>query len=353
MPVENDIVYAVGDVHGRADLLEALQARIAADAGARGAVRPKVVYLGDYVDRGPDSRGVLDLVLGGLPGFRRVALTGNHEEMMTAWLRAPDDENAAMWYMSGKGRSTIESYGVEASLERFAREHRRVRDELLAAMPAEHRTLLLGGLETMHEDERAIFVHAGLDPRLDLGQQVPGTMLWIRDDFLDDPRDWGRPVVHGHTPAEFGPELRPNRVGVDTGAYATGALTAVALGAEGPRFLVGAERRSWHLLVDPAGRGDATWLGWAVERAASAGARTVGLCLPDLDGAAAACAARGLQSKPLPWETLVSLWADETTPLHAEFAARRIAVSYADEEAKLSTREAVQAAARKAPSPAS
>ena len=341
---ESDATFAVGDMHGRSDLLGALQRAIAQDAAASGAARPKVVYLGDYIDRGPDSKGVLDLVLNGLPGFERVLLRGNHEDMLASFLDRPGDENARNWYLNG-GAETLASYGLAGAAETVGGDPRRLRDLLASRMPPEHRALVETGLGLIHEDRDAVFVHAGLNPRLAVADQSAEDMLWIREAFLDSDRDWGKPVVHGHTVSPFGPEVRRNRVNIDTGAFRSGSLTAVLVGPEGPRFLVAAQPCEWSILVDPEGVGGADWISWSAARAASSGARLVGLCLPGHAAAAAAFAPRGVATKPLPLADLAAKWADPAMSLGAAIASGRVSVSFSCAAARETAREAVRAAA--------
>lgn len=219
-------IYAVGDVHGRADLLEELQARIVAHAaGLPEGTRRRLVFLGDYVDRGPDSRGVLDLLCRPPPpGFERVCLMGNHEEFLIGFLREPGD--AVAWLVNG-GRQTLVSYGIpENAIDSLRRED--LSRALAALMPPVHRRFL-EGLELLHLSGTYLFVHAGIDPDVPLHRQGRETLLWIRQPFLDSTAPMGgRVVVHGHTVSDA-PQVRSNRIGIDTGAYASGRLTAVAL----------------------------------------------------------------------------------------------------------------------------
>jgi serine/threonine protein phosphatase 1 len=200
-----DMTFAVGDIHGRADLLEPLQESMLAAARGAGAASPHVVYLGDYVDRGPGSREVVDLLLDGLPAFGRTYLKGNHEELM-AYLVGPafDMAGAAHWLRSG-GLATLRSYGVACKDEwDFMDRPDEVREALFAAMGERHREFL-AGLQVLSVTPGAIFVHAGLDPACDIDGQDEHSMLWIREPFLRSAKDWGARVWHGHTPSKFGP----------------------------------------------------------------------------------------------------------------------------------------------------
>lgn len=346
-----DVTFAVGDVHGRADLLGPLQAQILAEAARLGAAKPGIVYLGDYIDRGPASRQVLDLVLDGLPGFERVALMGNHEDLLRGYLENPTDNSAFNWFRNG-GDATLASYGIQTNLGQFAHEYERIRDVLFSAMPPSHRTAVMPGpnsLRLMHENDDAFFVHAGFRPLVEPVDQERHDMLWIRHEFLGSSADWGKPVVHGHTPTRYGPEVMSNRLNLDTGAYATGALTAAVLDGSAPRFLVAATSQPWHLVVDPDGLRDDAWLSWSLARAVGSGARTVGLCLPgtEIDKAVSKCGELGLQCKPLALDTLVSAWANVSSPLATAFGLDRVSVSFAGAEVEDSIR--MQMASARAP----
>jgi len=219
-------LYAIGDIHGRADLLAELLAAIAADADRR-AAKNRLVYLGDYVDRGPDSAAVVELVLDGAPpGFRVVALMGNHEEMMLRFL-AGAIELGRTWMLNG-GNTTLESYGVEPP-EWLGGDavFERARDELDQRLPTRHRRFF-EGLALTHEAGDYLFVHAGVRPGVPLSRQLSQDLLWIRDEFLDSEEMFEKRIVHGHSIAPR-PMIHPNRIGIDTGAYASGTLTALVL----------------------------------------------------------------------------------------------------------------------------
>jgi serine/threonine protein phosphatase 1 len=220
-------VYAIGDIHGRADLLTKLLGVISADADGRGAALNRLVYLGDYVDRGPDSRGVIDLVLDGVPsGFSVVTLMGNHEEMMRRFVGG-EIALGRTWMING-GDATLASYGIDPPgwLDGSAA-YRRASDELAASLPQRHRDFL-GRLALSHELGDYFFVHAGVRPGVPLPRQLQEDLLWIRDEFLDSEDDFGKRVVHGHSIAPK-PMVERNRIGIDTGAYASGTLTALVL----------------------------------------------------------------------------------------------------------------------------
>ena len=227
-------VYAVGDIHGRLDLLDELQCKIAADAEAAAAVNRTVVYLGDYVDRGAESRGVVArLALRPLDGFESVHLMGNHEDFLLQFLERP--EVGPDWVHNG-GDLTLASYdvappGAWAGPDAFDE----AREALLAALPESH-LAFLRGLATSHVVGDYLFVHAGIRPGVPLERQRAYDLMWIRREFLAHQGDFGKVVVHGHTPVKE-VDSRPNRIGIDTGAAYGGPLTAVVLEGVERRFL--------------------------------------------------------------------------------------------------------------------
>ena len=229
-----EAIYAVGDVHGRLDLLEDMQALIRADAAARPAARRTIVYLGDYVDRGPDSRGVVARLLDGPPeGFEQICLLGNHEAWLLRFLE--DADVGAGWIMNG-GDETMASYGARPPRLSFGRGRlEATRAAFAAAMPPDHLEFLKG-LRLMWRAGDYVFAHAGVRPGVALSDQDPGDLIWIRHEFLDADDDFGAVVVHGHTIVEA-PERRSNRIGIDTGAFATGRLTCLVLDGGEQTFL--------------------------------------------------------------------------------------------------------------------
>ena len=226
-------VYAVGDVHGCADLLRELHDAILKDAERSAPARRVAVYLGDYVDRGPDPRGVLDILIETpLPGFEAVHLIGNHEDFLIHFLRDPTI--GPLWMING-GEATCRSYGADSDAPADGGRFEQLRHALKAAMPEAH-LAFLGTLRPSHTEGDYLFVHAGVRPGVALDDQVEADLLWIREPFLGSGEDFGKVVVHGHTPTRE-PVLRANRIGVDTGACYGGALTALVLDGEDRRFL--------------------------------------------------------------------------------------------------------------------
>ncbi|HEY5105865.1 MAG TPA: metallophosphoesterase family protein [Caulobacteraceae bacterium] len=207
--------YAIGDVHGRADLLETAIALIEAHAAGRAA---RMIFLGDYVDRGPQSRAVVERLMGLQKDGRAICLKGNHEDLMVAALTDVGGAALARWRRCG-GQETLRAYGVDGAIDPGA------------AVPRDH-LRWLAGLPLTTADDHRIYVHAGLAPRTAFRDQSEDVCLWIREAFLRaGPRDFDRHIVHGHTPLWAGkpdpglPELLAHRTNLDTGAFATGRLT--------------------------------------------------------------------------------------------------------------------------------
>jgi Calcineurin-like phosphoesterase len=227
-------VYAVGDIHGRVDLLADLHRRIAEDASRAGQVRNVVVYVGDYVDRGLQSRAVIDMLLDEpLDGFESIHLKGNHEAMMLQFLADP---RAASGWLEIGGNATLLSYGVKPKEEQsLLKRLAEAQAQLIERVPARHIDFL-ENLKLYHTEGDYLFVHAGLKPKVALEDQRERDLLWIRDDFLESTVDHGRIVVHGHS-ISWEPEVKGNRINVDTGAFASGVLTSLVLDGGAPTFL--------------------------------------------------------------------------------------------------------------------
>jgi serine/threonine protein phosphatase 1 len=224
-------VYAIGDSHGCADLLDRLETNIAADASD--LVGEKwIVWLGDMIDRGPSSARVVQRALEAPPdGFRRIVLCGNHEQMLLDFLAQPRRDSP--WLEFG-GMDTLRSYGFRR--DRTQTSARQLARDALAVIPQEHLDLL-AQLPVALSLPGCLFVHAGVRPGLPLEQQTDEDLMWIRSPFLESGRPADALVIHGHSPSAE-PVLAPGRIGVDTGAVFTGRLTAVRLApAEVPRLL--------------------------------------------------------------------------------------------------------------------
>jgi len=228
-------VYAIGDIHGRLDLLEQLLAEIDADDDRRGTghVETQLIFLGDLIDRGPDSSGVVERLL----HFSRSGapvrfLMGNHEQV---FLRAmAGDERALRFLVRIGGRETLLSYGITEE-EYLQLDFSALAERAQALVPAVHLEFLQG-FEDMVAVGDYLFVHAGLRPGVALEAQELNDLCWIRDEFLNHRDSFGAMVVHGHSITEE-IDVRANRIGIDTGAFATGKLTAIGLEGEERWFL--------------------------------------------------------------------------------------------------------------------
>ena len=225
-------LYVVGDIHGRSDLLDRMVLEISRDLDAHPIGDCLTVTLGDYLDRGPDPRGVLDRLARNPFPTDFVALKGNHEELFETFLRDPSI--AGLWRRLG-GLETLHSYGVQVRSLMVGRNYEQVAEALRAAVPQAHLEFL-ASLKLSLTVGKYFLCHAGVRPGVPLEDQSAEDLLWIREQFLDSRADFGKIVVHGHTPIEE-PEVRPNRINIDTGAFMTGRLTCAALESECVRFL--------------------------------------------------------------------------------------------------------------------
>ncbi len=216
-------LYAIGDIHGRADLLDDLARQIENDVKSA----PKnimAVFLGDYIDRGPQSAAVLDRLCRGAFPTPFVALRGNHEQTM---LDAFDNDSVFEPWRQFGGLETLVSYRVDVSQLMRGQGHEAARLQMAEKTPAAHREFL-NSMPLTHELGDYFFCHAGVRPGVPLARQSAADLLWIRDEFLASPAFHGKVVVHGHTPVSA-PDIRPNRINIDTGAYATGVLSCLVL----------------------------------------------------------------------------------------------------------------------------
>jgi serine/threonine protein phosphatase 1 len=224
-------IYAFGDIHGRADLLKEMFTVIEADLASSPAKRPIEVYLGDYIDRGPDSARTLDLLIERSRRHETVFLKGNHEVFLLEVLRDPT--KLGDWRQFG-GLQTLMSYGIQPSLNPSEAEQANLIKALTEALPSKH-LRFLESLKPSFTCGDFFFVHAGVRPGIPLREQQESDLLWIRNEFLDSQENFGKFIVHGHTPVRE-PDIRPNRINIDTGAYATGNLTLLMI--QGSRMLV-------------------------------------------------------------------------------------------------------------------
>jgi serine/threonine protein phosphatase 1 len=224
-------VYAIGDIHGCDAELRALLDLIEADARKTQA-ECRLIFLGDYIDRGPASKDVVDRLFHIARQFRTICLRGNHEQMLLDFL---DDAKVLRTWSQMGGRETLLSYGVAAPSFDDERAFCETRDAFVRALPKNH----LKFFQHLQFSTRLgdyFFVHAGIRPGVALEAQREQDMMWIRNIFLRSSNDFGAMIVHGHTPSE-GPVCQANRMGLDTGAYATGRLTTAVLEGTSVRFM--------------------------------------------------------------------------------------------------------------------
>jgi serine/threonine protein phosphatase 1 len=230
IPNDNARLYVIGDIHGRLDLLERAVVAITRDVEAHGG-DALTVTLGDYIDRGPDSSGVIGCLAGNPFPTPYVALRGNHEAMFETFL--VDPSVGTQWRPQG-GEQTLHSYGVTVR-HIVGRANALASEQLREALPREH-VSFLRSLRTSFTHGRFFLCHAGVRPGVPLDQQHDEDLMWIREEFLLSSADFGKIVVHGHTPTPE-PEVLQNRINIDTKAFASGRLTCLVLEQTGYRFL--------------------------------------------------------------------------------------------------------------------
>lgn len=224
-------IYAIGDIHGRLDLFEQLLGLIEADDAARGRADTHLVLLGDLVDRGPESRGVVERAMALMQSGKVRVLAGNHEEMMLAGL---EDDEVLRHFLRHGGKETLFSYGLQPE-EYAAAKLELLRERMNELVPASH-IAFIRAMENQIICGDYLFVHAGIRPGIALEDQTVSDMRWIRREFLDHTEPHSHVVIHGHTITDD-PVTRPNRIGIDTGAFASGRLTAIGLEADQRWFL--------------------------------------------------------------------------------------------------------------------
>lgn len=232
--------FAIGDIHGRLDLLTMLLDEIRLEVADADPAKTYLVFLGDYIDRGPASCEVLDLLVdGNIAWATPVFLRGNHEEAFLRSLKG--DLRILRNWMGFGGMETCESYGLSGAAW-YNGDPEQFLQRLLKLVPPAH----VAFLEELYDSFALgdyLFVHAGVKPGTPINEQLTSDMRWIRDDFLKAKCDFGKLVVHGHTVSDE-PELRTNRIGIDTGAYKTGRLTALALDGGERRFIIASDDRA-------------------------------------------------------------------------------------------------------------
>ena len=229
------VIYAIGDVHGRDDLLRDLHEHIREYHQLMYSARDaELIHVGDYIDGGAHSREVIDRLMSGLDGFQMTCLLGNHEAMLLECL-ATDNRQAWYTWLSNGGEETLSSFGMSLRFGGYDP------DELHASV-GEDRVAWLKSLPLYKAVKPNLCVHAGIAPGVPIDQQQYNDMLWIRSRFLDSEEEHGYVVVHGHTPGDE-PVVKANRICIDTGATSNGLLTAAVLDEKAaPVFLRAAGR---------------------------------------------------------------------------------------------------------------
>ncbi len=225
-------LYVIGDIHGRSDLLDRIAVEIKRDLEQRPDAQCLTVTLGDYVDRGPDSRGVIERLIHNPFPTRYVGLKGNHEELFLSFLADP--AVGPQWRQLG-GLETLHSYGVPVATLLMGKGFEEASRALRDAVPKDHLRFLSSLKNSLTVDDYFL-CHAGVRPSVALDRQREEDLLWIRDEFLNSKKSFGKIVVHGHTPSAL-PQVLANRIDIDTGAYATGRLTCLVVDGESQRFL--------------------------------------------------------------------------------------------------------------------
>lgn len=225
-------IYAIGDVHGRIDLLNSLLARIDENLANSPIERPVHVFVGDYIDRGPNSRDVIERLLKRSRTHEVICLKGNHEALILEFL---DDPTVLENWRHLGALPTLMSYGLTPPNRTESRGHEKLAAALRQTMPEEHRNFLTN-LHMTFTCGDYFFVHAGVRPGVPLAAQKEADLLWIRDEFLASNAAFGKMVVHGHTPIDE-PDIRKNRINIDTGAFASGKLTCLVIEGESLSFI--------------------------------------------------------------------------------------------------------------------
>ena len=220
-------IYAIGDIHGRLDLLDELLARISSDIALRPTARPLYVFLGDYIDRGSASRETIDRLIEHGATHETVFLKGNHELIAIKCLS--DRGLFDQWLRLG-GLETLVSYGVPAETLANGKQIAELQSAFHGALPQAH-FRFFRDLKNSFECGDFFFAHAGVKPNVELSRQKENDLLWIRGEFLTSTDDFGKIIVHGHTPTHE-IEVAPNRINIDTGAFATGRLSCLVLEGE-------------------------------------------------------------------------------------------------------------------------
>ena len=230
-------LYIIGDIHGRADLLDQMVGKICDDMACHEAVDCLTITLGDYIDRGPDSRGVLERLCRNPFPTPYIGVRGNHEQLFERFMDNPSI--AHQWRRWG-GLETLHSYGIPVADVSAGKGYDEAASALRTAIPHEH-LQFIASLQPFVTVDQYYLCHAGVRPDVTLADQNTQDLMWIRDEFLNSEVQFEKLIVHGHTPCEW-PDVRSNRINIDTGAFMSGRLTCLVLDGEQGRFLFTSER---------------------------------------------------------------------------------------------------------------
>ena len=227
--------YAVGDIHGRLDLIQPLISKIEKDISQHPEDKPILIFLGDYIDRGPDSKGVIDTLISLKKKYECVFLKGNHEDILLMFLK--DAKKGPLWLING-GIETLKSYGIkQISEEDKKNNYPELQNQLLKKIPKNHISFFKSTLQLTYEIKDYLFVHAGVRFNTPINKQKKQDLLWIREPFLSEDTNFEKIIVHGHSINEKDPEIKSNRIGIDTGAYYTDILTCFVIAGDKTYFL--------------------------------------------------------------------------------------------------------------------
>jgi len=224
-------IYVIGDIHGRLDLLQKLHKLILRDIKKYPHHQKKMIYLGDLIDRGDESKEVIDTIIKPFKPFEVIALKGNHEDMLLKFLKNP--RTAPVWFING-GLQTLTSYDIPITATQKL-DFQELRKALEYHLPKKH-LLFFQTLKTHYVDENYYFCHAGVNPDYALDKQPEEDLIWIREPFISSTKDFGKIVIHGHTYTAY-PVISHNRIGIDTGAVFTNTLTCLVLTDQERYFL--------------------------------------------------------------------------------------------------------------------
>ena len=226
-------IYSIGDIHGRSDLLEKLLKKIKEDLEKKPIKNNTIIFLGDYIDRGENSKNVIELIINLSGCSEKIFLKGNHEDMLNNFLK--DSNLLDSWLING-GDKTLTNYGVDLKEFFFGKKDAlQIQKEFLNKIPKEH-LYFLNSLRYCYQIGNYFFTHAGVRPNIKLSKQNKKDLMWIREPFLSSKYDFGKIIVHGHTPS-YQPEIKKNRIGIDTCAHITNLLTSLVIEENKLRFI--------------------------------------------------------------------------------------------------------------------